>query len=54
MGVLEIVIISLIVILFFTITGISGISRLFSWVIVSIEKVLFGNIIGDDDEKKEK
>ena len=54
MGILEIVLISLIVILFFTITGISGIHRLFSWVLVSIEKVIFGNIIEDDDEREEK
>ena len=54
MGILEIVLISLIVILFFTIAGISGINRLFSWVLVSIEKVLFGNIIEGDDEREEK
>ena len=53
MGVLEIVIISLIVMLFFTINGISIINRLFSWVIVSLERALFGNI-NDDDEKENK
>ena len=51
MGVLEIVIISLIAIFFFTLTGISGISRILSWV---LEKTLFNNIVEDDDGQEEE
>ena len=54
MGVLEIVIISLIVILFFSISGISVISRLLTGVFASIRKVLFDSLIEDDDEQREE
>jgi hypothetical protein len=54
MGVLEIVIISLIVMLFFTINGISIISRLLSWIVANVERELFGNSIDDDDEDENK
>ena len=54
MGVLEIVIISLIVIFFFALTGLSGISRILSWIIASIERVLFNNIVEDEEQEEEK
>jgi hypothetical protein len=50
MGVLEVVIISLVVIFFFTITGLSGLSRLVGWIIAGIERVLFNNIVEDEDD----
>ena len=54
MGVLEVIIISLIVIFFVTLTGLSGISRAVTWVIAWIERTIFNNIIDDDGEKEEQ
>jgi hypothetical protein len=52
MGVLEVIIISLMVIFFFAVTGVSGFSRIIGWIIASVERVLFNNIVEDEDDQQ--
>jgi len=43
-----------VVIFFFAVTGLSGFTRIIGWIIASIERLLFNNIVEDDDQHEKK